>query len=265
VTRIAGGVAVITGGARGIGLATAEALARRGARLVLVDFDEQVEQAAADLSARGIEAIAVRADVRRDDAFAQVRERALDRFGAVDILMNNAGVLASGRFEDTPIDEWQRTLDVNVVALVRAIQCFLPDLRAGGQGHVVNTASFAGLFPYAHDRIAYAASKGAVVTMTESLALYLEPMGIGVTLLCPGPVSTGIGTRSTAHSPGLKLRGPGSQFAFRDPAEVGEMVAEAIETDRFFLPTDPLVEALLRERAADMGAFVRKQTAALDA
>jgi NAD(P)-dependent dehydrogenase (short-subunit alcohol dehydrogenase family) len=262
MTEIAGKTAVVTGGAKGIGRASALSLARRGARLVLVDIDDALEQTAAEIVATGGEAIAIRMNVGREDAFDIIRERTFAAFDGVDIVMNNVGVLTSGLMQDIPMEEWMRVMNLNVVAVARSIRCFLPDLLAQASGHIVNTASFAGLYPYAYDRIVYAASKGAVVTMTESLALYLLPRGIGVTLLCPGPVSTGIGATRSIFTDGLSLRGPGSQFGFKDPVEVGEMVADAIATNRFFLPTDDQVNALLAERGADLEAFVHKQAEA---
>lgn len=265
MTRISDSVTIITGAASGIGRASAMSLARRGARLVLVDLDDAVGRVASDIVAAGGEAVPIAIDIGREDAFDVIRDHALARFGRVDIVMNNVGVLMSGLPEDVPMDEWVRIMNLNVIAVARSLQRFMPDLIAQGSGHIVNTASFAGLFPYAYDRIPYAASKGAVVSMTESLALYLIPRGIGVTLLCPGPVRTGIGSRRRIFTENLPLRSPGDQFAFKEPEVVGEMVADAIASDRFFLPTDPQVNDLLAERGADLEAFVRKQIAALAA
>ncbi|WP_242124015.1 SDR family oxidoreductase [Sphingobium sp. Sx8-8] len=264
MTRIAGAVAIVTGAANGIGRATADSLARRGARLVLADIDAaRLEEAAGAIRAAGGQALAIPLDLSEPDAFDRLRERTWAEYGTVDIVMNNVGVLVSGLPQDIPLAEWERIINLNLMGVVRSIHRFLPDLLAKGSGHIVNTASFAGLFPYAFDRLPYAATKGAIVTMTEGLALYLEPRGIGVTLLCPGPVRTAIGNTMRSFTEGLPLRGPGPQFAFREAGEVGEMVADAIASNRFFLPTDDLVRPLLAERGADMEAFLRAQAMAM--
>lgn len=264
MTAIAGAVAVVTGAANGIGRASAVALAARGARVVLVDIDAALLEDAADaVKAAGGNALPLPLDLSREDSFVTMRARALDHFGTVDIVMNNVGVLVSGLPQDIPLDEWARIIDLNLLGVVRSIHHFLPDLLAKGSGHIVNTASFAGLYPYAFDRLPYAASKGAIVTMTEGLALYLKPRGIGVTLLCPGPVRTAIGRTMKSHTANLPLRGPGAQFAMLEAQAVGEMVADAIEQDRFFLPTDPQVKDLLAARGADMEAFLEQQIAGL--
>lgn len=178
--------------------------------------------------------------------------------------MNNVGVLVSGRPQDIPLSEWERIINLNLMGVIRSVHCFTPDFVERGSGHFVNTASFAGLFPYAFDRLPYAASKGAIVTFSEGLALYLKPQGIGVTLLCPGPVRTAIGKTMKSYTEGIGLRGPGPQFAMQEPDAVGELVADAIEQDRFFVPTDDQVEAVLQERARAPDAFLARQIAALD-
>lgn len=253
-------VAVITGGASGIGLGTARALASRGAKVVLVDRNAAALAEAAAGFADGV-ALACPADVSETDVFARVKTEAEARFGTVDVVMNNAGILQSGNFEDIPLEEWDRTFDINLHAVVRAVRTFLPGLIARGSGHIVNTASFAGLFPYAYDRIPYAASKAAVITLSEQLRMYLAPKGIGVTCLCPGPVRTGIGGSIKVFTEGSRPRTPGPQFGFRTSDEVGEMVADAIERNLFFLPTDFQVLAKMQERAADPEAFIAAQTA----
>jgi len=260
MTAIEGAVALVTGAANGIGRATALALARRGAKLVLVDIDPQPIAAVADeIIAAGGEALPLALDLAREDSFPEMRRRTLERFGTIDIVMNNVGVLVSGQPQDIPLAEWERIINLNLMGVIRATHLFLPDLLAKGSGHVVNTASFAGLFPYAWDRLPYATTKGAIVTLTEGLALYLKPRGIGVTLLCPGPVRTAIGKSLKVYTQGLSLRGPGAQFAMLEAEAVGEMVADAIRDNRFFLPTDPQVQPLLAARGADPEGFLERQ------
>jgi NAD(P)-dependent dehydrogenase (short-subunit alcohol dehydrogenase family) len=251
---------VITGAASGIGRATARAAAARGANVVVADLDEPGGEAvAAELRASGSRAIAVPTDVGADTAFDELRDATLAEFGRVDVVMNNAGVLTRGLPEYLPVEEWQRVLNINLLSVVRSNAAFLPLLLERGSGHLVNTASFAGLFSYAFDRMPYAAAKAAVVIISEELALYLKPKGIGVTVLCPGPVATNIGSSVRTFGPETHTRGPGAQYPFKDPADVGEQVIEAILHDRFMVLTDDQVVDVLVRRARDWDGFVAGQ------
>ncbi|MGW7546801.1 SDR family oxidoreductase [Streptomyces sp. NPDC054770] len=257
--------AVITGAGSGIGRSTALSLARRGANIVVADINEAGARAVAvEITQDGGAALAVHSDVARESAFEELKQTALDRFGTVDIVMNNVGVLTRGRPDYLPVEEWERIITINLFSVVRSNATFLPLLIQQGHGHIVNTASFAGLFTYAYDRLPYAASKAAVVQISEGLRLYLRPRGIGVTVLCPGPVATNIAASlPPTFGPEVGTRGPGEQFGVLDPATVGEQVAEAILTDPFMLYTDPQVCDILVERATDWNAFMERQTAAI--
>jgi NAD(P)-dependent dehydrogenase (short-subunit alcohol dehydrogenase family) len=253
-------VAVITGAASGIGRAIACTLADRGARIVAVDANsEGVHALAGDLSDRGTAALPQCADVSDPPVFDGIRAAALRRFGRVDIVVNNVGVLTNGLPEDIPVTEWQRILDINLMSVVRSNAAFLPLLLDQGSGHIVNTASFAGLFTYSYDRLPYAATKAAIVQISEGLAIYLRPKNIGVTLLCPGPVLTNIAAAITTFGAGAPLRIPGEQFQLLDPAPVGELVADAILRNRFFVPTHPRVVDELRRRIDDWDAYIDYQ------
>ncbi|WP_235848147.1 SDR family oxidoreductase [Mycolicibacterium holsaticum] len=252
-----GATAVITGGASGIGLATAHSLAKRGAQLVIADIHaDNANRAASEIRA----AEAFVGDVSTEQAFADLRDFTLDRYGSVDIVMNNVGVLTSGRPDHLPVSEWERIIDINLMSVVRSNAVFLPLLLSQGHGHIVNTASFAGLYTYSFDRIPYAATKAAIVQISEGLRLYLHPQGIGVTVLCPGPVATNIlATMPPTFGPEVQTGLPGEQFGILLPEQVGEQVAEAILGDTFMLYTDDQVRDVLVERASDWNAFIAKQ------
>ncbi len=255
-------VAIITGAASGIGRATAFSLAKRGARIVVADIDaDNAAAVSGAIAAAGGHAASFTCDVQADNAFDDLKSFSLDRFGAVDVIINNVGGLTRGRPEFLPLAEWQRVIDLNLMSVVRSNAAFLPLLISQGHGHIVNTASFAGLFSYSYDRLPYAAAKAAVVQMSEGLRLYLHPMGVGVTVLCPGPVATNIiASLPPVFGPEISLRGPGEQFAVVSPEVVGELVADAIIDDTFMLFTHPAVRDILIDRASDWNSFIARQT-----
>jgi NAD(P)-dependent dehydrogenase (short-subunit alcohol dehydrogenase family) len=255
-------VAVVTGGGSGIGRGTALALAARGMRLAVADVDgARAEGVAREVCEAGGHAIGVACDVARDADVDALRALVDHELGGADVVMSNVGVIASGRPEAIPVSEWARVLDVNVLSAARTIHAFVPGLLARGEGHLVFTASTAGLYTYAYDRLPYAASKGAVVALAEGLALYLRPQGIGVTCLCPGPVATNIVEQIAFSGEVLPIRSPG--LSVLDPGAVGEMVAEAIVEDRFLLLTHPEVQDFQRRRAEDPEGFLAAQIEAL--
>jgi NAD(P)-dependent dehydrogenase (short-subunit alcohol dehydrogenase family) len=257
--RLAGRAAIITGGAGGIGRGTALALARRGVDVLIADIDG----AGGAKTAAEIEGLGVRSGFSAfnvaTDSFEALRDTALARFGRIDIVMNNVGILTRGVPDALPVEEWQRVIEINLMSIVRSNAVFLPFLIAQRDGHIVNTASFAGLYTYAFDRLPYAACKAAIVQISEGLAIYLRPFGVNVTLLCPGPVKTDIGNSVRSFGPPTDVRGPGPQFALMDPDTVGEQVAEAILSNTFWLPTDGQVRDLLIDRATDWDGFIQRQ------
>ncbi len=263
--HLADKVAVITGGASGIGRGTALALARRGADVVLADVHEaRLAEARAAVAALGRRVLAERCDVTRDEDVERLARVALAEMDRVDVLMNNAGVVLCGTLEQIPVADWQWQFDVNVFGVVRGLRAFLPHMLARGSGYVVNTASMAGLFALTGPGAPYVASKFAVVGLSEALALYLRPRGIGVSVVCPGAVDTNLG--ETGRTIGLSadelaadtaasaaLLGP----TVLAPEAVGEIVAEAIEEERFLIHTDPAHADLLVRRARDIEGFLR--------
>jgi len=173
--------------------------------------------------------------------------------------MNNVGVISVGLPEEIPVEDWRRDFEVNLFSVVRSNHAFLPLLLRQGEGHIVNTASFAGLYTYAFDRMPYAAAKAALIQMSEGLALYLRPKGIGVTCLCPGPVMTNIAKSVRLVGKPTQMRGPGAEFPLLDAASVGEMVVAAILANRFMLPTDEQVITRLNRRATDWDGALQDQ------
>ena len=260
MASVQGKVAIVTGAASGIGRGTALALSSRGATVVVADLDlEGGHLVAQEIRAAGGTATAVRLDVGEDSGFEQLKVQLLAEFGRIDIVMNNAGVITRGLPEHIPLEEWHRVINVNLFSVVRSHAAFLPLFLAQGSGHFVNTASFAGLMSYSYDRMPYSASKAAIVQISEGLALYAKPKGIGVTLLCPGPVATNIGKNMPSFGPDTPTRGPGPQFQLRDPEEVGHEVVDAIEANQFWLPTDCQIREILVSRAADWDGYVNRQ------
>ena len=259
-----GTVCVVTGGASGIGRATALELARRGARAVAIaDVNEtRLQEAAAELVVLGATAIPVRCDVSRDEDVDRLRDTVLDAFGRVDVVMNNAGVVLLGPADTLTMAEWDWILQINLYGVIRGVRAFVPQLRHQQRGWLVNTASVAGLYAHAWDVIPYVTAKFGVAGLTEALALYLRPLGVGVSLLCPGRVETNMA--DTARVGGTPDIGQWLQAMPLEapvaPAVPGRLVCDAIEQDRYLILTHPdAVRPRLAERAIDPDGFVRHQ------
>jgi NAD(P)-dependent dehydrogenase (short-subunit alcohol dehydrogenase family) len=252
-------VAVVTGAGSGIGRASAVAMSRRGCRVVVSDIDlTRARAVAVEIHEVAGEAAAFRCDVTNAEDFEALRDFALSRFGRIDIVMNNVGVLAVGRVEDIPLEAWHRVIDVNLLSLVRSNLIFIPLLLEQRRGHIVNTASTAGLLPYGFDRLPYTTTKHAVVGMSESLALYLRPHGIGMSCLCPAGVMTNIHEQITFFGEIAAPRAPSLPIV--DAADVGELVIDAIVNDRFLVLTAPQVQDELVERARDPDRYVAERS-----
>jgi len=252
-----GAVAVLTGAGSGIGRAVARSFAARGARVAVSDVDAaRVEETVALVTRAGGESIGVRVDVARQGDLEVLRDRCLERFGRVDVVCNNVGVLVMGAPESLPVEAWQRVLDLNVLSIARSNLVFLPLLLEQGRGHVVNTASASGLLAYGFDRLPYVASKHAVVGVSEALALYLGPKGIGVTCVCPSGVATNIVEQITFYGEATSPRAP--QHALVEADVVGELVAVAVTAGTFLVVTAPEIHDELRARASDPEAYVQR-------
>jgi NAD(P)-dependent dehydrogenase (short-subunit alcohol dehydrogenase family) len=253
-------VAVVTGGASGIGRATVLELVRRGAQVVVADVHEdRLEDVRVEVEGMGGRVLTVRCDVAYDDQVEHLRDEALEEMGRVDIVMNNAGVVAMGPPETMTMQDWDWILQVNVYGVIRGVRAFLPHMLERGSGHVVNTSSLAGLFAYAWDSVPYITGKFAVAGFTEALALYARPLGVGVSLVCPGLVDTNLG--ETARFVGVE--DPSTWLteiqlpAAVAPDEVATRVVDAVAEDRFLVLTaEDHVKERVQQRASDHDRFV---------
>jgi NAD(P)-dependent dehydrogenase (short-subunit alcohol dehydrogenase family) len=254
-----GRVAVVTGGASGIGAAMAHAFARCGSKIVIADLDRAgMDRVVAEIGESGARAIGVETDVTRLDSVERLAERTLREFGAVHVVCNNAGVGVFGPLAAATENDWRWVMNVNFWGVVHGVQVFLPRLIDQKQGgHVVNTASMAGLAGMPGLGV-YCASKFAVVGLTESLHRELQGTGIGASVLCPMIVNTQIAT-SERNRP-KELRNPGSEPASLEeaqytvarviePEEVAERVVRAIREKSLYILTHAESRDILRRRA----------------
>ncbi len=217
-------VAVITGGASGIGLEMGRELARRGARLVLADIEEDaLDRALDELTAAGVDAIGVRCDVADLDAVHRLADTAFTSMGAVHIVFNNAGVAVGGPTVDMSHEDWRWIIDVDLWGPIHGVEAFLPRIIEQGEGgHLLFTASFAGLVP--NEGLGpYCVAKYGVVALAEVLHRELRSHDIGSTVLCPMRVDTNIDS-SERNRPD-ELGGPLASPGVADQAESNDELA----------------------------------------
>ncbi len=189
--RLENKVALISGGARGIGASIAKIFAGEGAKIVIGDVLEEVgRQTAAGITEGGGDCIFVRLDVTNEADWEQAVGEAVTRFGKLDILVNNAGVSARGNVEETSEAEWTRTMDINVKGAFLGTRQVIPPMRAGGGGSIINMSSGAGIAPQPGTSGAYAASKGAVRIFSKSTAVQYAKDNIRCNSVHPGPIET---------------------------------------------------------------------------
>lgn len=248
-----GTVAVVTGAGSGIGLALAEAFAAAGCNVVLADVQaDALEAAAHRIAAGGVETLAVRVDVSKADQVDELATATIDRFGTVDVVCNNAGVAGGGDAWFGGIESWDWVMGVNFWGVVHGVRAFLPHLISTGGGHIINTASIAGLYPGFSPT--YDASKHAVVAITEGLYHTMNSAGlpIGVSCLCPGWVRTGImdSQRNWPEELGTapertvigEIVGKHVERAIAEgmpPAQVADLVLDAVRENRYWVFPHP--------------------------
>jgi len=268
--ELSGRVAVVTGGASGIGKAIARAMVGEGMKVVIADIEAQrLQDAAAEIGATGI-----MTDVSKAEDVEALAREAVDRFGTVDVLVNNAGIGPMGRLEDLTLKDWRWMIDVNLWGVIHGVTSFLPILRANPKGaHIVNTASMAGLMPVP-SLATYCTTKYAIVGLSETMALDLEMAGsnVGVSIICPGPVSTDLGS-STRNRPAELAGGltdvlledsvqfEGQQINWLSPEATADLVIAGIKENRRYIITHPAMLGEVEARHRDIEQSFRDEAA----
>jgi len=269
-----GKTAFVTGGASGIGLALGRAFAQAGMKVMLADIEADALAAAVEnLRKIGPEVRGVHCDVADPASVDRAAQACFDAFGNVHVVCNNAGVASAGGIDNISLDNWRWVLDVNLMGVVHGVRSFLPHMQAHGQGgHIVNTASMAGMTG-GLGFSAYTASKFAVVGLSEGLAARLAPSRIGVSILCPSFVRTGIGeserNRPQRYGPAQALdpSGPAAAMvaeirarleAGMAPETVAARVLDAIRKDELYVFTHPDSREAVDARFAAIQAAIDK-------
>lgn len=243
--QLAGKVAVITGGASGIGLAMARRFAAEGMKLVLGDIEAPALAAAVESLPAGTEVVTLVCDVADLAQVEALRDLAVSTFGTAHLVCNNAGVGGGGPMAELDLTDWEWVLGVNLWGVINGVKAFLPLFTAQGEGHIVNTASVAGLFasPFMG---AYNVSKFGVVALSETLfnELPITSPGVGVSVLCPSWVKTNIASSARNHPSGEAVDAGAISEVIEtfiskgiDPTDVADAVAVAVKAGSFYILT----------------------------
>jgi NAD(P)-dependent dehydrogenase (short-subunit alcohol dehydrogenase family) len=233
--RLQDRVAVVTGGASGIGLATARRLAQEGAKVVIADLDETTGKSVAE----DVGGLFVRADVTSEDDVRGMYSFAHEAYGSVDIAFNNAGISPpdDDSILSTGLEAWRRVQEVNLTSVYLCCKYVIPYMRSQGRGSIINTASFVAVMGAATSQISYTASKGGVLAMSRELGVQFAREGIRVNALCPGPVNTPLLQELFAKDPERAARRlvhiPMGRFA--EANEIAAAVAFLASDDSSFI------------------------------
>lgn len=273
MSQFIGKTAVISGGAEGIGLSIAKALAEEKMNIVLTDINEEnLQKASLELEATGVSVLPVLLDVAEEDQWEKVAEQAIARFGKIHMLVNNAGVGGdSGSIESQNKKGWQWVLDVNLMGVVYGAKVMVPLISQHGEGGwIVNVASMAGMggVPYGG---AYSATKAAVVALSEGWAGELQSKDINVSVLCPAFVQTRIydseRNRPAQYKADTKVMADENSFFNRaktmvesgiEVSIVGKRVVEALNDGEFYIFTHPNYREVVQKRSSDIDAAFKK-------
>jgi len=257
--------AVVTGAASGMGLGMAHSFAAAGMSVVLADIEaDRLDTAVNGLKSNGHRAIGVVTDVSDESQIQALAQAAIDEFGAVHVVANNAGIGIGGPVDEMSLDDWKWTIDVDLWSVIYGVRTFLPILKEQGEGHITATSSMAGLLAGPVLGAYHVAKHGVVALMdTVRIELKIAKSAVSASVLCPGPVDTEI-AKSERNRPDAFGEHESSDIEERfwtslssqlaggmDPAEVGDLVLDAVQNERFWILTHPNEFIPLVERRLD--------------
>lgn len=244
---------LVTGGASGLGAAFVAELLARGDRVLIADVQPPVDAGLVDGAER------IQLDVTSDDDWADALAWVEEAWGGLDVLFNNAGIAAGGRIDVIGIDEWQRVIDVNLLGVVRGCRTFVPMMKAQRSGHIVNTASLAGLV-HPPAMASYTATKAGVVALSETLSYELDPYGVLVTAVCPGFVRTPLaasisGSDTAANEVAARL----IEKSPYTTEQIARAVMAGMDEQKMVIVPDEAAQLAVWAKANDRAAYDKEQ------
>ncbi len=259
-----GKTAVVTGSSGGIGKAIAVLLAKEGANVVLTARNmARMQEVKKEIEALGRKAVAIESDISSDESVYAMKDKALEAFGNIDILINNAAVGMRGKLENVSLDDWKWIVNTNIMGYVRNVQAFLPHFMARGSGYIVNVSSIQALaFTGEILNVPYITTKAGIIGFTESIQAYLRPKGIKVSCLIPGGVSTEMGINARFVGPEQEqkeMKDFDEQFFkspfFLKPTQCAEGLLEGMKKEDFFIVVPANMLQMLKAQGKDIAAF----------